>query len=441
MNGKVCYTFAVLTLLSCALAVGGTNAPVAPDILLIVIDSLRADVIGCYGETRPTSPVIDALSAKSVRFANAIASAPWTEPSIMTLFTSLPPERHGLVLSTVPYVTNVTTLAECLRKAGYQTVGLTANPSTHRRRGFGRGFDYYDDFTIAMDPGGDLALAAAQSAAQTATGGAVTRLAENWLRRRDPARPLFLFLHYMDPHWDYIPPPDCLRLFTADPVPALRNIYRLGQTFVPPPARARIRSAYAGEIRYTDGCIGRLLAAIQASPRADSTAVALCGDHGEAFWEHGCVGHGNNLYDEEIRVPLIVRAPDGEGFGVVVTGQVGLIDLAPTLLDLAGVAPPPDWEGVSLRACFTTGVSAFRPLVLDNRIGGGPMRGVRTPTCKIVGRPPFETVSEVYDLVADPGETNNLAADSGAIPPAATALIPLLHPSDIATLTPKESNP
>jgi arylsulfatase A-like enzyme len=430
--------------LGCTLAYAApkdSTAPSAPDILLVVIDSLRADYLGCYGQTLPTTPVIDALAASGVRFNNAIASAPWTEPSIMTVFTSLPPDRHGLVLSTVPFVTNGTTLAECLSQAGYQTVGITANPSTHRRRGFARGFDHYDDYTVAMDPGGDLALAAAQAAAQTATGATVTRLAEDWLRRRDPAKPLFLFLHYMDPHWDYVPPAAYCRLFTDDPVPPLRKIYMLGKTFVPPLARKRIRAAYAGEIRYTDDCIGRLLDAIRATPRSSAMAVALCGDHGEAFWEHGCVGHGNNFHEEEIHVPLIIRPPGPPAAGAVVPGQVGLIDLAPTLVDIAGVKPSPDWEGISLRPLLTGGAVLSRPVVLDNRIQGGHIRGVRTSTFKVIGRPPFDAPCEVYDLVADPGETNNLVGSVRGIPPTATSLIPLLRTSDITASESKGITP
>ena len=420
-----------------------STMPDAPDIVLILVDSLRADGLGCYGRPLPTSPAIDALARSGVRFAHAFASAPWTQPSVMSLFMSVSPDRHRMVLPNVPHAaTNLTTLAERLREAGYQTIGITANPMPHRRYGYARGFEFYDDFTIAMDPGvGDMAQTISRSGAQAATGATVTRLALDWLRRRDPGRPLFLFLFYMDPHWDYIPPPDSLGLFTDDPIPALRNIYSLGKKAVDPTARARIHAAYAGEIRYTDDCIGRLLAAIRESPRAAATAVALCGDHGESFWERGKVAHGNNLYDEELHVPLIIRPPGGAPNGVVVTGQVGLIDLAPTLLDLAGVAPPAEWQGVSLRPCVTNAAPPDRPLILDNRIIGGFVRGVRTTLFKLIARPPFNTPTEVYDLAADPGETNNLAAGAKGIPATALALIPLLCTDEVPPSTPKETNP
>lgn len=416
-------------------------ASTAPDIVLVIIDSLRADAVGCYGQPLPTTPVIDSLAASGTRFERAYSSAPWTLPSIMSLFTSLSPDRHRLVLPSVPVSTNVTTLAEYLRKTGYQTIGITANPVTHRRYGFSRGFDYYDDFSVVTEPGDDISQAAKSAAVQVATSTAVTRLAEDWLRRRDPGRPLFLFLHYMDPHWDYLPPAPYGRLFTDDPVPALRNIQVLGNTFVSPPARQRIRAAYAGEIRFTDDSMGRLLEAIKATPRASSTVVALCGDHGEAFWEHGYAGHGNNIYDEELHVPLIIRAPGSLGAGVVVPDQVGLIDLAPTLVDIAGVKPPTAWEGTSLKPCLTGARPPFRPLVLDNRVKGGHTRGLRTPAFKVIGRPPFDVLSEIYDLAVDPAETNNLVVSPGGIPPAAASLIPLLRLSDSTTSEPKGTMP
>lgn len=412
--------------------------PTAPDILLIMVDSLRSDALGCYGQTNSTSPSIDLLAAKGTRFEQAVSSAPWTQPSVMTAFSSLTPERHGHVLSTSPNTTNFMTLAESLKKAGYQTIGITANPMTHRRYGFARGFDFYDDFSIFMEPGEDVFKIADDSAAQVATGATVTRLADSWLKRRDPKRPLFLFLFYMDPHWDYLPPPPYDRMFTSDTAPPIRDIYRLGRKYVSPPAKARVRAAFAGEVRYTDTCIGQLVSSLQNSPRKSSTILLLCGDHGEAFWERGVPGHGNNLHEEEIRVPLIIHSMGAPENGAVVTGQVGLIDLSPTILDLAGIKAPSTWEGVSLKPLLKGGAASFRPLVLDNHISGGHVRGVRTSAFKVIGLPPFANPSEVYDLLADPGETNNLATNPNGIPPEAAELATFLQVSNRTVLLPRE---
>ena len=406
--------------------VAAAPPPPRPDLVLIVVESLRADHVGCYGCPLPTTPAIDALASNGTRFAAAVASSSWTQPSMATLFSSLSPARHGMLGHRQAIRGEAVMLARHLAGAGYQTVGIVANPMLHRRHGFARGFEHFDDYTIAQAPGGfDDARAAA--AAQRATSAIVTRLGISWLRRRDPSRPLFLFLFYMDPHYDYLPPSPFDRLFTDDPVPPPRGIGSLGTSFVPPAARDRIRAAYAGEIRYTDTCIGTFLDALQATPRGAGTAIALCGDHGEAFWEHGRTAHGHHLYDEQIRVPLIIRAP-GQTPGAVVTGQAGLIDLAPTLAALAGLVPPVDgaWEGLDLSGLLKGGSLPERPLRLDTRIDGH-LRAVRTSAFKIIGRPPFETPAEIYDLAADPSETNNLAGVS-PLPAGVDSLIPLLSP-------------
>jgi len=406
--------------------VAAAPPPPRPDLVLIVVESLRADHVGCYGCPLPTTPAIDALASNGTRFAAAVASSSWTQPSMATLFSSLSPARHGMLGHRQAIRGEAVMLARHLAGAGYQTVGIVANPMLHRRHGFARGFEHFDDYTIAQAPGGfDDARAAA--AAQRATGATVSRLAVSWLNRRDPTRPLFLFLFYMDPHYDYLPPSPFDRLFTDDPVPPPRGIAGLASSFVPPAARDRIRAAYAGEIRYTDTCIGTFLDALQATPRGAGTAVVLGGDHGEAFWEHGRTAHGHHLYDEQIRVPLIIRAP-GSAPGAVVAGQAGLIDLAPTITALAGLDPPKDgaWEGLDLSAYLKGGTLPGRPLRLDTRIGGH-LRAVRTPALKIIGKPPFEVPSEIYDLTADPAETNNLAGSS-PFPAGVDSIIPLLSP-------------
>jgi len=404
--------------------------PSRPDLVLIVVESLRADFTGCYGCPMPTTPVIDALASNGTRFAHAVASSSWTQPSIATLFSSLLPERHGMNRHRQTIRGEAVMLASHLAAAGYQTVGIVANPMLHRCYGFARGFELFDDYTIAQAPGG-LGDAGANAATQRASGATVTRLAVSWLKRRDPARPLFLFLFYMDPHFDYLPPPPFDRLFTDDPVPAPRGIESLGAAFVAPAVRERIRAAYAGEIRYTDTCIGTFLDALQSTPRGAGTAIVLCGDHGEAFWEHGRMMHGHHLYDEQIRVPLVIRAP-GSTPGAVIAGQAGLIDLAPTLASLAGLAPPAGgaWEGLDLSSWLKGGTLPDRPLLLDTRIGGH-LRAVRTPALKIIGRPPFEAPAEIYDLAADPAETNNLAGAS-PLPAGAGRLLSLLRPSSEA---------
>lgn len=403
-----------------------------PDIVLVVIDSLRADHMGCHGYGRDTTPYLDAFARESVRFDQVVASGPWTLPAIMSIFTAVPPEIHGCHHWTKPYSTNVVTVAEALKAAGYQTVGITANPTTHRRNGFARGFDHYDDYTVSLPPGAP----GSDAASQAATGATMTRLAQNWLfNRRDPSKPLFLFVLYMDPHWDYIPPAPYDMMFTdGDPIPAPRDIWKMGGRAIPEAARRRVAAAYDGEIRYTDTCVSNLIESIKKSPRAPDTLIAICSDHGEAFWERGFAAHGNNLHEEEIRVPLIISPPSSSapasGGGLAVATQVGTMDLAPTFLDFAGIAPPSEWTGASLRPLVMGEDAPERPVALDLRIApGGDLRGVRTSKFKLMAKPPFNVPFAVYDLAADPGETNNLVAAGAALPDAALALVPLLEPA------------
>ena len=404
----------------------------APDLCLILVDSLRPDHLGCYGCERDTSPAIDAFAAGAVRFDQAIASGSWTQPSIMSMMASVPADIHQRVHWGRPHSTNVVTLAETLQKAGYQTVGLVANPMTNRKYGFARGFDFYDDWSLTGAPDattGDIAR-------QTAQGAKLTRLAKDWIeKRRDPEKPLFLFVLYIDVHWDYLPPPPFNRMFAPDPVPPPRDIWNLGRKSVPEAARRRSVAAYDGEIRYTDGCISNLLAAIDASPRGKDTVVVFCSDHGESFWERGVASHGNALFDEELRVPLVIRPARGDGEPApprVVPELVGLIDLAPTLADLAGVPAPTNWVGRSLAPALRGETLPEVPVVLDNRIGddGAILRGVRTSHWKVIAGPPHDRPDELYNLRADPAETNNLLrAGNFSLPPEVEALVPLLKPA------------
>ena len=300
---------------------------------------------------------------------------------------------------------------------------------TNRRFGFARGFDFYDDYSLTGAPDatqGDIAR-------QTAQGAKLTRIAQDWIdKRRDPEKPLFLFVLYIDVHWDYLPPPPFNRMFAPDPVPPPRDIWNLGRKSVPEAARKRSVAAYDGEIRYTDGCISNLLATIDASPRGKDTVVVFCSDHGESFWERGVASHGNALHEEELRVPLVIRPAPGDAPapGRVVPEQVGLIDLAPTLADLAGVPAPTNWVGRSLSPALRSETLPEVPIVLDNRIAddGAILRGVRTSRWKVIAGPPHDHPTELYDLRADPAETNDLIRTNFPIPPEVKALVPLLKP-------------
>jgi arylsulfatase A-like enzyme len=203
----------------------------------------------------------------------------------------------------------------------------------------------------------------------------------------------------------------------------------MGGADVPPVVRERAVAAYDGEIRYTDDIVRRLLAAFDAQPHPGGAVAVLCSDHGEAFWERGSPAHGNNLHEEEIRVPLVLRGK-GVPAGMRIWGQVGLIDVAPTLLDLAGIPAPESWRGRSLMPAMLGAPQPETPLVLDNRIQKrGIQRGVRTSRWKLSAWPPHDAPGELYDLAADPGETNNLARAGAPLPAEVQTLVPLLKPT------------
>lgn len=236
----------------------------------------------------------------------------------------------------------------------------------------------------------------------------------------------------MDPHWDFWPPPPYDMKFAAPGGGPIRNAWALPAAKATPDIRRRTLDAYDGEIAYCDFAVSNLLAAVAATPRWNDTLVVIAGDHGESFWERGFSGHGNDLHDGELKVPLILRVPKGCGLkaaGGVVKGQVGGLDVAPTVLDLAGVPVPGSWEGRSLRRAMESGVSDGRPVVAETRVRDGLwQRAVRTGRWKVIAIDDFERPDEVYDLVADPGETNNLVRAGRSLPQEVRNLMRHLKP-------------
>jgi arylsulfatase A-like enzyme len=279
------------------------------NLLLISLDTLRADHLGCYGWRRPTSPRIDArLANQGATFTRAYAAYPQTAGSHMTLFTSLEPCVHNVLGPTGGVLRpDAYTLAELLRAQGYATAAFTEDGWITAASGFARGFDTYVEET-------DAGLARGLAARTFARG-------QDWIRTHGDVS-WFVFLHTYQTHAPYTPPAGYLeRVAGEDPSDAAR---------------------YDGEIRYTDDVLDELLISLDRLGVADDTVVVLISDHGEQFGEHGLTGHANSLYDELLHVPLIVRAPGLVPPGLRVTAPVGLIDVVPTLLELLEL-PPPRW--------------------------------------------------------------------------------------------------
>lgn len=373
-----------------------------PNVLVISIDTLRADHLSCYGYERPTSPHLDALVAKGVLFERAYSTSPWTLPSYGSLFTALLPTEHraGVVTSREAAfgedVTpqkgqmevlrgDVTTLAELLARRGYQTAGFVANPFLGPASGLARGFHSYTSYQYNARSGVDLAL--------------------DWINSRTGAR-WFVFLHVIDPHIPYAPPKPFDTRFAKVGVDDLENWPPDLDTMRKNPPSDEVKRAcvdlYDGEIAFVDAEIERLLAPLRDAGVLDDTLVVLHSDHGEEFWEHGSCDHGHTQHDELLRVPFAIVWPKKLA-AIRVATRVRTLDLLPTVADLVGFDAPGGLTGKSLVPVLEGTESADRDVLSE-----AMMHAERETKALIAGPDKLIATGAVgnllYDLRADPGE-------------------------------------
>ena len=373
------------------------------NVVLISIDSLRADHLGCYGYERLTSPVMDRLAAQSVRFATAYAPTSWTLPSHATMLTGRYPLSHGAVLRDRRLSSATPTLATVLRGAGYTTGGFVSYEFLRRRYGFDAGFDYFDDFTTE--------LGTEEDQRSQPTGPLLNAQIIPWIER-NAERPFFLFVHYFDVHYHYDPPPPYDTMFDPDYVgPDLRQFTRNPAIHAGMPRRhlEQLIALYDGEIRFTDRVVGEVIETIDRLGIGGRTLFIVTADHGEEFFEHGEKAHGRTLYDEVLLVPLLMRWPDGFAAGHVVDVPVSLVDLAPTIYDLVGVAPSPGLEGRSLVPLAFGEQSAPAPIYAHLFTPKRPIISamIRSGNEKYL-QDLHSPRAGFYELEADPGEHLNL---------------------------------
>jgi choline-sulfatase len=349
------------------------SPPGAPSIILVSIDTLRADHVGAYGAKTGATPNIDALAAEGVLFENALTPVPVTLPAHASMLTGLLPHRHGVRdngLYRLP--ADVPTLATLLSAAGYDTVAVVGAAVLDRQYGLDRGFRRYDD-----QVGGPGGLNIPERPAAAVTDAALAAAAS--LRP-----PFFLFVHYYDPHAAYNPPPPWAERFAAHP--------------------------YDGEVAYADTEVGRLRRELAARGLAGNAILALTSDHGEGLGEHGEATHGPFLYQATLHVPLVVTAPGRWPAGRRVKGLVSIVDLAPTLVVLAGRPVPPGLDGRDIGPSVHGEAVSERRLPLESEFaldsyGWAPLVGLTDGVLKWIGAPE----QELYDLAADPRELSNLA--------------------------------
>ena len=326
------------------------NALPGRNVLVILVDTLRADALSCYGSKRPTTPQIDRFAAESVRFENAIAASSWTIPTVASIFTGVYPAVHKTINYESVLPSELLTIAEAFQAGGYKTGARISNILINDRHGYMQGFD---DGHIVMNLYKLLfferLLAQARITAHYdfAPADEITDAAISWLRRNHRRR-FFLYVHYYDPHYPYAPPepyamkwidPAIAKRFpyhalVGDTLWNLVSEYQMG-TRKKPEEIAAIRAVYDGEVLYADHHVGRLLSYLHAIERDRDTVVVFVADHGEQFYEHGERLHSKSLYNEEVQVPLIIRAP---GYAPrVVKRRVRQLDLYPTIAELAGL--------------------------------------------------------------------------------------------------------
>jgi len=369
-------------------------ARAAPSVILISIDTLRADRVGAYGHTGAHTPALDALAARGVWYTNAYSASSWTVPSHASLLRSIYPVSLSDMgrPEAVPIApANMTTLADRFRAGGYLTAGFTGGGFMSDAFGFTAGFDTY--FMYRHPPS-----AAAQCMPERFDGEHVFDRATRWLRAA-ARHPFFLFVHTYDAH-DRCPirPPG---LTPYDPWPDPG-----------PDGRQRVAGYYDDLTAKVDALVARLLAEIDALGLRDQVVVAVTSDHGEAMWEHGAFGHGCEfkLYDPLIKVPLIIRTAGAARRGRI-EQPVASVDVAPTLLALAGLKPPAEMRGSLLPGL---GLPP-RPESAPVYVHCGDQLAVRVGQHKLITSSTLSTIDALFDLARDPDEKDNAIGRSKSV--------------------------
>jgi arylsulfatase A-like enzyme len=392
-----------------------------PNLLLISVDTLRADHLSCYGYHRMTSPQMDELARAGIRFENAVAASTWTLSSHATMLTGLFPSTHRALQPDDKIDQAITLISETLRQEGYRTGAVVSGLFVSSWFNFHHGFEYFDEANV-------------QHSEKRVSSPSVTDAALRWLAEVDE-EPFFLFVHYFDPHSSYLYHPE------FDYYSEYEGAIRGGEPF------AELRDSrdgfssddvrklvalYDGEINITDRAIGRLLNEIEKMGLAGNLLTVLTSDHGEEFMEHGWLGHRINLYEPAIHVPLIMTWPRRIAPGQVVKVPVSQTDLAPTLLEAAGIEAPSWcqtqslWEllninihSISNPAAVegTTEADQDRTVFTEVSFTPGPgselkkqayKTGTRTQGWKFI-HDEMNSIDEIYNLAADPLEASNLS--------------------------------
>lgn len=414
----------------------------APNVLLIVIDALRPDHLSLYGYERKTSPHLEEFAQEGVVFSEAFANSPWTKPSTATMFTSLYPSTHNVNLWASALSPELVTLPEVLQAHGYATGLFAANTLVSPQFGFAQGVDrfYYNDVPrfdrlilghvvsrLRRRSGRLVSPDESGIHIPRVSGPALNRALIDWLRTLKGG-PFFAYLHYMEPHDPYgAPAPYTVQFDVVDPdapaIPQMRppsSPFGALQPFTQdePLAPRQVRhliARYDGEIAYVDQVVGELFEALRELGLYDRTLIIVTADHGEEFYEHGGWSHGHSLFNEVLRVPLIMRYLPAWPTGTVVAQTARHVDLMPTVLDLCGIPTVNGLEGRSLVPLLRAPEASrdSRPVYSEVFHGGSYARAVQDGGFKLIeSHAGPRTLWLLFDLAEDPEERRPLDADA-----------------------------
>lgn len=406
-----------------------------PSVVLVVVDSLRPDYLGCYGFRGGISPAIDRLCSQAAVFDQAFAQAPWTKASVATLFTSLDPNVHGVLTHRGQFggappqpgverpdsdllLDRYVTLAETLQEGGYATAAFVGNPKLQSDFGFAQGFGAYRHFFSA-----------------NADASAILTAARHWVEQLPAGQPFFVYLHLMDVHAPYAAPESDYEAIRDSPSlgaertlepeqlskDLLRELREVDAHWADPdrPERLQLRTwrgRYAAAVRALDTRLEIFFEFLHASGRDAGTTIVLTSDHGEELFEHGGWGHGTSLMDEQLRVPLIIRPAGGIAGGRRIDGLFNLIDFAPTLAAMVSLKPAPTWKGRSYASLVTgKGKATGQDAIFADGVKWKPsLASIRTRRFKLI-RDRVSGQEQLFNLEADPAELRDGRARNGAI--------------------------
>jgi arylsulfatase A-like enzyme len=385
-----------------------------PNVIVILIDTLNWDALGCNGNPHNPSPHIDSLASEGVIFNQAVSTSGWTLPAVGSLLTGSWPLIHGGLgkgLALTAIRKEMPTAAEQFQEAGFNTAAYTNTVFLSPALGLDRGFAIYDHHN---------AFSRDIRRADETVSATLERI------RRDRAKPNFIFVHLYDPHLDYHPPAGYAARFAQGlrgPEPPLigevcRKLAEVSGGRPPAEAIEYIKRIYLGEVAFVDAQIGHLVDELKKLGLYDAATLIVTADHGEEFWDHGGFEHGHTLYDELIRIPLIVKLPaDVEAARKTIDAQVSIVDIMPTLFELQGIEQPESFIGSSLMPMIRGEELDDRPAYSESTLYGYEKVSWRGSRYKLIYDmdPDKERQVELYDLDSDPGELVDLVVKEPAV--------------------------